>query len=434
MTIIAKYDQSGTIDKMKRAIDFVINKKLEGTLARAGVISTSHGIIETPAFIVGGTQATVKTLTPEQVLAFGGQSVLANTYHLMLRPGSDVIAQAGGIHKFMNWNLPTFTDSGGFQVFSLGMAYKKGIDATSHSQKGDAKQAKHSSTQLAKITDDGVYFRSHINGEKLYMTPESSMELQHDIAADIHMAFDELTSPLAGRVYIKKAMDRTHAWADRSLKRHQELNDEHVQHGENLQALFGIVQGAREEDLRKVSATYLGERDFDGYGIGGVFEPEEISSTVRWITEILPDEKPRHLLGLGSQPADLFLGVQYGIDTFDCVAPTRQARNGALFTHDGRLNIKNGGFKHDFNPIDKECDCYTCQHYTRAYIHHLFRADEILALTLASIHNERFVVRTVDNIRASINDDSFFQYKKDFLTRYYGEERAAVFFVGDPNN
>jgi len=419
---------------MKKAISFLINKKLDGTLARSGVITTPHGIIETPAFIVGGTQATVKTLTPEQVLALGGQSVLVNTYHLMLRPGSDVIAQAGGINKFMNWDLPTFTDSGGFQVFSLGMAYKKGIDATSHSQKGDVKQAKHSAGQLAKVTDDGVHFRSHINGEQLYMNPESSMELQHAIGADIHMAFDELTSPLAGYKYIKQAMDRTHLWADRSLKRHQELNDEHEQRGENLQALFGIVQGAREEDLRKVSATYLGERDFDGYGIGGVFEPEEVSSTVRWITEILPEDKPRHLLGLGSQPADLFLGVQYGIDTFDCVAPTRQARNGALFTYDGRLNIKNGGFEHDFNPIDKECDCYTCQHYTRAYIHHLFRADEILALTLASIHNERFVVRTVDNIRASINDDSFFQYKKDFLTRYYGEERAVVFFVGDPNS
>ena len=416
---------------MKTAMTFTINKKLDGTLARTGVIQTPHGIIETPAFIVGGTQATVKTLTPEQVIDLGGQSVLANTYHLMLRPGAAVIAAAGGINKFMNWDKPTFTDSGGFQVFSLGMAYKKGIDATSHSQKGDAKQAKHSSTQLAKVTDDGVHFRSHINGESLYMNPESSMELQHAIGADIHMAFDELTSPLAGREYIKSAMDRTHLWADRSLKRHNELNDEHISRGENLQALFGIVQGAREQDYRKESAKYLGDRDFDGYGIGGVFEPEEVSSTVRWINEILPENKPRHLLGLGSQPADLFLGVQYGIDTFDCVAPTRQARNGALFTYDGRINIKNGGFKQDFTPIDKDCDCYACRNYTRAYIHHLFRADEILGLTLASIHNERFVVRTVDDIRASINDGSFFQYKKDFLTRYYGEERAECFFEND---
>ncbi len=419
---------------MQKAITFTIEKKLDGTLARVGVIQTPHGDIKTPAFIVGGTKATVKTLTNEQVIALGGQSVLANTYHLMLRPGADVMAAAGGINKFMNWNGPTITDSGGFQVFSLGMAYKKGIDATSHSEKGDSKQATHNSTQLAKVTDEGVYFRSHVNGEQLYMTPESSMEIQHKIAADIHMAFDELTSPLAGREYIKRAMDRTHAWAERSLKRHQELNDEHIAREEPLQALYGIVQGAREEDYRKASATFLGQRDFDGYGIGGVFEPEEVPSTVRWITEILPEDKPRHLLGLGSQPADLFLGVQYGIDTFDCVAPTRQARNGALFTYDGRLNIKNGGFKTNFTPIDADCDCYTCQNYTRAYVHHLQRSDEILGLTLASIHNERFVVRTVDLIRQSIIDGNFFEYKKTFLTRYYGEERAAVFFVGDPNS
>ena len=416
---------------MKKAITFTIEKKLDGTLARVGVIKTPHGDIKTPAFIVGGTKATVKTLTNEQVIALGGQSVLANTYHLMLRPGADVMAAAGGINKFMNWNGPTITDSGGFQVFSLGMAYKKGIDATSHSEKGDSKQATHNSTQLAKVTDEGVYFRSHVNGEQLYMTPESSMEIQHKIAADIHMAFDELTSPLAGREYIKRAMDRTHAWAERSLKRHQELNDQHIAREEPLQALYGIVQGAREEDYRKASATFLGQRDFDGYGIGGVFEPEEVSSTVRWITEILPEDKPRHLLGLGSQPADLFLGVQYGIDTFDCVAPTRQARNGALFTYDGRMNIKNGGFKTDFTPIDADCDCYTCQNYTRAYVHHLQRSDEILGLTLASIHNERFVVRTVDLIRQSIIDGNFFEYKKTFLTRYYGEERAAVFFEKD---
>jgi len=414
---------------MKKALTFSIGKSLDGTLARTGVIKTPHGIIETPAFIVGGTKATVKTLTSEQVEQLGGQSILVNTYHLILQPGVDVIATAGGIHKFMNWNRPTFSDSGGFQIFSLGMAYKKGIDITSHSEKGDATQAVHTSTQLAQVTDDGVCFISHINGDELYMTPESSMELQHKIAADIHMSFDELTSPLAGRKYIKEAMDRTHLWADRSLKRHQELNDEHISCGENPQALFGIVQGAREEDYRKESATFLAQRDFDGYGIGGVFEPEEISSTVRWVNEILPVNKPRHLLGLGSQPADLFLGVQYGIDTFDCVAPTRQARNGALFTYSGRLNIKNGEYKNDFTPIDNDCDCYTCRNYTRSYIHHLFRANEILGLTLSSIHNERFVVRTVDSIRGSIENGTFFEYKKGFLERYYGPKRASVFLI-----
>lgn len=412
---------------MKKSLNFSILKKLDGTLARTGLIKTPHGSIRTPAFIVGGTKATVKTMTPEQVIDLGGQSVLANTYHLMLRPGADIIAAAGGINNFMHWDRPTFTDSGGFQVFSLGMAYKKGIDATSHSKKGDSSQAVHSSSQLAKVTDDGVYFRSHLDGSKLYMTPESSMELQHSIAADIHMAFDELTSPLAERSYIKKAMDRTHVWADRSLRRHQGLNNEHLLNGDNLQALYGIVQGAREEDLRKESAKFLGERDFDGYGIGGVFEPEEISSTVRWINEILPENKPRHLLGMGAQPADLFLGVQYGIDTFDCVAPTRQARNGALFTYAGRINIKNRIFAAEFKPIDSECDCYTCQNFTRAYIRHLFMANEVLGLTLASIHNERFVVRTVDDIRDSIEKGNFFEYKKGFLERYYGAEKAQIF-------
>lgn len=412
---------------MDKALKFNITHSLDNTLARVGVIETPHGIINTPAFMVGGTKATVKTLTPEHVKELGGQTILANTYHLMLRPGADVIAAAGGIHKFMNWDGPTITDSGGFQAFSLGMAYKKGLDITSGIEKGDSKAAVHSSSQLAKITDDGVNFSSHIDGKKIFMTPESSMELQHQIGADIHVAFDELTSPLATREYIQKAMNRTHAWADRSLKRHQELNDEHVKNGENLQALFGVVQGAREEDLRKESSTYLGSRDFDGYGIGGVFGPTEIATVLGWVNNILPVDKPRHLLGMGSQPADLFLGVEYGIDTFDCVAPTRQARNGALFTYSGRLNIRNGAFKMDFSPIDKDCDCYTCKNYTRAYIHHLFRSSEILGLTLASIHNERFVVRTVDCIRNSIINNDFFNYKREFLEAYYGKDDAQKF-------
>jgi len=416
---------------MNKSLKFSITHEFDGTLARVGAIETPHGVIETPAFIVGGTKATVKTLTMEQVSQLGGQSVLANTYHLMLRPGADVIAEAGGIHKFMNWSGPVFTDSGGFQAFSLGMAYKKGLDITSGSEKGDSRQAVHSSSQLAKITDDGVHFSSHIDGEKIFMTPESSMELQHKIAADIHVAFDELTSPLASRDYIKKAMERTHSWAIRSLKRHQELNDENLSLGRSAQALYGVVQGAREEDLRKESSTFLGRLDFDGYGIGGIFGPTEIPLVLGWVNNILPVEKPRHLLGMGSQPADLFLGVQYGIDTFDCVAPTRQARNGALFTYSGRLNIKNGGYKRDFTPIDDGCDCYTCQNYTRAYINHLFRANEILGLTLASIHNERFVVRTVDCIRESIKNNTFFEYKRDFLECYYGVEPAKVFFEND---
>lgn len=405
---------------MTTPLEFEITHRLPGTLARTGVIHTPHGNIETPAFIVGGTKATVKALTPEQVIAYGGQSILANTYHLMLRPGAEVVAQAGGLGKFMNYSGPTFTDSGGFQVFSLGIAYKKGIDAVSHTERGDASLAVHSATQLAKVTDEGAEFRSHLDGAKLLMTPESSMELQHQIGADIHMAFDELTAPLAPHEQLVSALTRTHAWAERCLVRHNELNAEYVARGEHLQALYGVVQGAREEALRKQSASFLGSLDFDGYGIGGVFEPGEIPTTVRWVNETLPEGKPRHLLGMGSQPADLFLGVEYGVDTFDCVAPTRQARNGALYTYTGRINITNAKYRTDFTPIDAGCDCYTCQHYTKAYLNHLFKSDEILGATLASIHNERFVVRTVDQIRASLRDGSYWDLKQQFLSRYYG--------------
>lgn len=404
---------------MKSALSFDITHRLPGTLARTGIIHTPHGDIKTPAFIVGGTKATVKALTPEQVIEYGGQAILANTYHLMLRPGADIVHEAGGLGKFMNYAGPTFTDSGGFQVFSLGVAYKKGIDAVAHTQKGDSSKAKASSEQLVKITEHGAQFRSHLDGQKLLMTPEGSMELQHLIAADIHMAFDECLAPLAPRKYLEESLERTHRWAERCLAKHQKLNAEHAEQGEPLQALYGVVQGAREEDLRKKSAAFLGERDFDGYGLGGVFEPGEISTVVKWVNETLPENKPRHLLGLGSQPADLFLGVEYGIDTFDCVAPTRQARNAALYTYDGRINIRNAAFRRDFTPIDSECDCYTCRHYTRAYINHLFRSDEILGATLASIHNERFVVRTVDTIRESIESGSFFELKHTFLRRYY---------------
>ncbi len=407
---------------MISALTFDITHRLPGTLARTGVIHTPHGDIETPAFIVGGTNATVKALTPEHVTELGGQSILANTYHLMLRPTADIVKAAGGLGKFMNYSGPTFTDSGGFQIFSLGVAYKKGIDAVSHTEKGDAKLAATSKEQLVKISNEGAAFRSHLDGAKLQMTPESSMELQHAIGADIHMAFDEPPAPLGTPESIRDAVDRTHRWAERCLTRHNELNADHREESEPLQALYGVVQGARSEELRKESAQFLGERDFDGYGIGGVFEPGEIPTAVKWACETLPESKPRHLLGMGAQPADLFLGVEYGIDTFDCVAPTRQARNGALYTLDGRVNITNAKFKADFTPIDAECDCYTCTHYTRAYVNHLFKADEILAATLASIHNERFVVRTVDQIRKSIKDESFHAFKAQFLTRYYGDK------------
>ena len=403
-----------------KSLEFKIEKELPGTLARTGVIKTPHGNIKTPAFIAGGTKATVKSLTPEMLKALNCQAVLANTYHLMLRPGSNVIKKAGGLAKFMNWDGPTFTDSGGFQVFSLGMAYKKGIDKVAHSIKGDENAARHSKEQLAVIKDNGVVFKSHLDGQTIKMTPESSMEIQHQIGADIHFAFDEALAPLSGRDYIEESVVRTNEWAKRCLKRHKELNNQHLKHQEPLQALFGVVQGARHEDLRRLSAKTIGSMDFDGFGIGGVYEPGDIAKTMNWICQELPNNRPRHLLGMGSQPADLFLGIEYGIDTFDCVAPTRQARNGALYTRFGRINVRNNQYIKDFTPID-ECLCYTCQHYTKAYLNHLFRSEEILGATLASIHNEYFVISIVDKIRQCIEDNSFFDYKKQFLADYYGK-------------
>ena len=408
------------------ALKFTIQKELPGSLARTGVITTPHGTIKTPAFIAGGTKATVKSLTPEMLKNMGCQAVLTNTYHLMLRPGGDIIEQAGGLAKFMNWDGPTFTDSGGFQVFSLGMAYKKGIDKVAHSTKGDESAAKHSKGQLAIISDKEVRFKSHLDGSSLVMSPESSMELQHQIGADIHFAFDEALSPLAGREYIEESVARTNRWAKRCLEKHQSLNDKHQKHGQPLQALFGVVQGARHEDLRRLCAKTIAAMDFDGFGIGGIYEPGDIASTMRWVCDELPKDKSRHLLGMGSQPADLFLGVEFGIDTFDCVAPTRQARNGALYTRSGRINIKNQQYVKDFSPVD-DCPCYTCQNYTKAYINHLFKSDEILGAVLANIHNEHFVISTVDKIRQSIEDGNFFEYKKQFLTKYYGQIANQLF-------
>lgn len=405
---------------MNKDYSFKITHKLEGTHARAGVLHTPHGDIETPVFIVGGTKATVKALTSEQVMGIGGQAVLANTYHLMLRPGADIVEQAGGLGKFMNWGGPTFSDSGGFQVFSLGVAYKKGIDKVTHSERGEAASVRSTNLQLAKVDEEGVSFRSHIDGTKMRMTPESSMRLQWQIGADVHMAFDECPSPLATRKYLRQSVARTHAWAIRCKAEHERIWAEHQKDGKPYQALWGVVQGARVEELRRESARFMAAQDFDGFGIGGVFEPGEIADVVRWVAEELPPEKPRHLLGLGNQIIDLFLGVEYGIDTFDCIAFTRQARNGSIYTANGRINIRNATYQRDFSPLDDSCDCYTCINYTRAYINHLFRSEEILGATLASIHNEYFAVHMVDRICQSIKDSSFFELKKSVLNRYLG--------------
>lgn len=397
---------------------FKIIAKGQNGLMRVGELTTPHGVIKTPAFIAGGTNATVKSLTVEQLKEINSQAVLANTYHLMLRPGAKTINAAGGLGKFMNWDKPTYTDSGGFQVFSLGVAYKKGIDKVANSKKGEAAKATSVNTQLAKIDDQGVDFRSHLDGSKLRMTPESSMKLQWDIGADIHFCFDECTAPLASNKYIEEAMNRTYEWAIRCMNEHLKQWQINKTKGLPYQALYGVVQGARNERLRRTSAKQMSSLGFDGFGIGGVFEPGEISTTVRWVVEELPENKPRHLLGMGSKISDLFLGVEYGIDTFDCIAFTRQARNGGIYTSTGRINIKNSKYQTIFEPLDPFCSCYTCKNYTAAYICHLLRANEMLGSTLASIHNENFVMNTVDKIRQSIIDGNFEQLKQASL-KYY---------------
>ncbi len=393
---------------------FNIVSKLKGTRARAGVIETKHGKIETPAFIVVGTKATVKALTPEQVSSLGAEAVLANTYHLYLQPGEEIMKKGGGLHSFMNWQGPTFTDSGGFQAFSLGAAFGNKVSKIGGKEEVAENQDTESRENFAKIDEEGVTFKSVIDGSTHRFTPERSMEIQHAIGADIMFAFDECTSPHASYEYQIEAMNRTHRWAERSLKYHKENNT-------HDQALFGIVQGGRFEDLRKKSAEIIGSMDFDGFGIGGSFDKEDIYTAVGWVNDSLPEGKPRHLLGIG-EPRDLLGGIEHGIDTFDCVAPTRMARNGSIYTHNGRINILNARFVTDFTPIEKDCGCYTCKHYTRAYLAHLFRSKEMLAGTLASIHNLYFIVNFVKKIRQSLIDGTFFEFKKNFLSSYYKED------------
>jgi queuine tRNA-ribosyltransferase len=380
------------------------------------VITTPHGQIETPAFIVVGTKATVKSLTPEQVKDLGAQAVLSNTYHLYLQPGDELVRDSGGLGKFMHWDGPTFTDSGGFQVFSLGAAFGKGVgkvtseEGTGESD-GRSKVDVQNHAQLAKVDDEGVTFKSHIDGSSHRFTPERSLQIQHNIGADIIVAFDECTSPLDPYDVQKRSLDRTHIWAKRSLDEHKRLG--------GPQALYGVVQGGKFQDLREEAARTIGAMDFDGFGIGGSFNKDDIGTAVRWVNAILPEDKPRHLLGIG-EPIDFFLGVENGVDTFDCVSPTRLGRNGALYTNDGRINLNNAKFVTDMTPIEKDCGCYTCLNFTRAYLAHLFRADEMLAATLASIHNLYFIVQLVSRIRQSIINENFLHFKNDFLKKYYG--------------
>jgi len=409
--------------------DFKIQKGIPRALGRAGILKTPHGDIETPAFVTVGTKATVKALSPEQVASLGAQVVLANTYHLYLQPGDDVVRKAGGLHKFMNWSGPTMTDSGGFQAFSLGAAFGSSVSKIAQKNSSDVRggdEIDEPVGKLAKITEDGVIFKSHIDGSEHKFTPERSIEIQHNIGADMIFAFDECTSPQAPYEYQKEAMERTHRWAVRSLAKHQELMEARLPSIE-YKALFGIVQGGRFEDLRKESARTMAKMElvrpdgnrsgFDGFGIGGSFDKEDMDTAVGWVNSILPKEKPRHLLGIG-EPLDLFGAIENGCDLFDCVAPTRMARNGTIYTKNGKINILNARFKEDHSPIEGGCGCYTCKNYTRAYAAHMFRAKEMFAATLASIHNLYFIIDLVKNIRQSILDGSFKEYKKTFLSRY----------------
>ncbi len=398
----------------KKPFLFTIDQRLEGTLARTGVIHTPHGDIQTPAFIVVGTKAVVRAMVPEQVKEVNAQAVLGNAYHLYLQPGHKLVEAAGGLGKFMHWDGPTFTDSGGFQVLSLGSGFKKVLAMDTHIEKADAVAKK--SSRNAWVDDEGVNFKSHINGDMHRFTPESSMQIQHAIGADITFAFDELTSLLDPYEYQVESLARTHRWAEQSLAEVKRLRK--LYPDRPYQALFGVLQGANYEDLRKEAAQFMAGRDFDGYGIGGALEKSQMAEILQWTNTILPEGKPRHLLGI-SEPDDIFAAIEQGIDTFDCVSPTRVARNGSAYTYDGRVNITASKYRQHFQPVVEGCQCYTCQNYTCAYIHHLLRVKESLAGTLLSIHNEHFIIKLVDDIRVSIGNGSFHRLRDEWLARYY---------------
>ena len=397
----------------REGFTFEVEHRLEGTLGRTGVMRTPHGEVRTPAFTPVGTKATVKAVLPGMMRDLGAQVILANAYHLYLQPGADIVDEAGGVAAFMGWGGPTITDSGGFQVLSLGVGFKKILAMEARTVRSDDVIAA-GKDRLAHVDDDGVTFTSHLDGSMHRFTPEVSMRVQHQLGADIIFAFDECTTLLNTREYQERSVARTQAWAARCVAEHGVLTAArpHRPH----QALFAVVQGAQYEDLRRQSARGLAALPFDGFGIGGALEKERLGTIVRWVTEELPEDRPRHLLGIG-EADDVFTAVESGADTFDCVAPSRNARNGTVYHARRRFHLTNGQYRRDFNPIDDSCDCYTCLNYTRAYVHHLFRAKEMLASTLATIHNERYIVRLIDRIRASIVDDTFWDLRADVLGR-----------------
>ena len=382
---------------------------------RTGIIHTPHGDIHTPAFIPVATQAAMKAVLPEQMRQLGAQVLLANAFHLFERPGPDILDQAGGLARFMNWDGPTYTDSGGFQVLSLGAGFKKTLAMDVTGMKSDQVIAE-GKERLAFVDEDGVTFKSPLNGDRHRFSAEISMGIQHRIGADIMFSFDELTTLMNTRTYQEQSVERTFRWAKRCVDEHRRLTQTRT--GKPYQALFGVVQGANYEDLRRRAARQIASLDFDGVGIGGAIEKRLLGQTCAWICDEMPESRPRHVLGIAAVD-DIFAGVENGGDTFDCVSPARCGRNGAVFTRDGRWNIKRAQFKADFRPIEEDCDCYTCTHYSRAYIDHLLRAHELNGYTLATIHNERFFVRLLDEIRQSIDGGYFDEYKKKTLARFY---------------
>ncbi|MEK0279638.1 tRNA guanosine(34) transglycosylase Tgt [Bifidobacterium mongoliense] len=391
-------------------------KGRDGTrYGRSGIIHTPHGDIRTPAFVPVATQAAIKGVLPEQMKELGAQCLLSNAFHLFERPGEAVIDEAGGLGRFMNWDGPTFTDSGGFQVLSLGAGFKKTLAMDVKGMKSDDVIAK-GKERMAFVDEDGVTFKSPLNGSKHRFSAEISMGIQHKIGADIMFAFDELTTLMNTRAYQERSVERTFRWAQRCVAEHERLTAARV--GKPYQALYGVVQGANYEDLRRHAAEQIASLDFDGVGIGGAIEKRVIGDTCAWIADAMPLSRPRHVLGIASVD-DIFACVENGGDTFDCVAPARVGRNGAIYTHDGRYNIKRAGFKHDFGPLEEGCDCYTCTHYTRAYVDHLLRVRELNGFTLATIHNEHFFITLLDDIRASIDGGYFDEFRDQTLAHFY---------------
>ena len=367
------------------AIRYELLHEEKHTGARLGRLHTPRGVIDTPVFMPVGTQATVKTLSPEELDSMGAQIILGNTYHLWLQPGDDIIKEAGGLHQFMRWEKPILTDSGGFQVFSL--------------------------SKFRKITEEGVHFRHHRSGEKLFLSPEKALDIQNNLGSAIIMSFDECVELPTSHEYAKQSVERTLRWAERGLKAHKHPD---------RQALFGIVQGADFEDLRRLSAEELIKMDFPGYSIGGlsVGEPKEVMYRVLdFTTPLLPKDKPRYLMGVGS-PDALIEGVIRGVDMFDCVLPTRIARHGTAMTSEGRVVIRNKQYEREFTPLDPECDCYTCKNYTRAYIRHLLKAGETFGQRLVSYHNLYFLIKLMEKMRKAIKEDRLLDFKEEFFLKY----------------